>query len=87
MCPTMGQSGLQVAREERKRVPWSLLSSQFCSSRLRGRIQSTQPDRVQQTRSASRDSARITGDTEVNCHNQPSWYRCHQSAPWKIFAG
>ncbi len=66
MCPTVGQSGLRVARDERRRVPWSLLSSQFCSSRLRGRIQSTQPDRVQRTRSASRDSAQITGNPEVD---------------------
>src|SRR5260370_2962779 len=66
MCPTVGQSGLRVARDERRRVPWSLLSSQFCSSRLRGRIQSTQPDRVQLTRSASPDSAQITGNPEVD---------------------
>jgi len=25
--------------------------------------------------------------TEVNCRYRPSWYRCHQSAPWKIFVG
>jgi hypothetical protein len=24
--------------------------------------------------------------TEVNCRYRPSWYRCHRSAPWKIFA-
>lgn len=48
-----GPDWLTGGLEERRPVPSSLLSSQFCSSRLRGRIQSTQPHRVQEIRSAT----------------------------------